>query len=299
LKNNNEALVIGPFGFGKVHIREYLNRKFKKVYLLSKKSNKFPLKIKSLNLKLSDRKKVSILKKDNLRILKKNTLVSICSPNNTHLKYLNNKNIKNKKVLCEKPIIWDKKYSVKRLKDKTNEILKEGNGRILFNDFSRYYTQQIKKKIKIGKLEQIKIYYQVSSKNEKDLSVDLLIHAIAMIQELINIDGNLEIINFKKQKEKHYYKFYLNKTVIVFEFINKTMNKSKLKITLNRKLFVRKHKYFNEDVKVSFIHNKKEIKINNPIKIGFNKFLLKKKSSLNLLDKQLKISNLFFKLISI
>ena len=152
MKNNNEALVIGPFGFGKVHIREYLNRKFKKVYLLSKKSNKFPLKIKSLNLKLSDRKKVSILKKNNLRILKKNTLVSICSPNNTHLKYLNNKNIKNKKVLCEKPIIWDKKYSVKRLKDKTNEILKEGNGRILFNDFSRYYTQQIKKKNKNRKI---------------------------------------------------------------------------------------------------------------------------------------------------
>ena len=298
MKNKKEALVIGPFGFGKVHIREYLNKKFNKIYLLSKNFNKAKSRQKEFNLNHGAQNKIFFLKKKDLVSLKKDLFVSICSPNDTHLDYLNNKNIRNKNVLCEKPLIWDKSNKLHFLKKKTNQILKKCGGKIIFNDFSRYYTQQIKKKAKIIKINRIEISYEVKSKNEKNLSVDLLIHLIAMTQELIDIDGVLKIINLEKKKNVHYYKFYLNETLVIFELKNKNINKSKLKIKLNKQLFIRNHKYLNGNIEVSFIHNKKEIKIKNPINIGFERFI-DKTNNLNYSKKQLEISNLFFKLISI
>ena len=80
--------------------------------------------------------------------------------------------------------------------------------------------------------------------------------------------------------------------------MNKNIKKSILKIKLNQEEFVRIHKHVNNDLVVYFKNNKKFIKIKNPFNIGFSNFIKKKQNNNKFVDKQLKISELFFKLLS-
>jgi len=294
-----KSLVIGPFGFGKNHIRQYLKNNFQKIFLLSKNPSKCLNKKKSLTISKKNESKIICLKKKSLKDFSKNSFISICSPNETHHFYLKNKYILKNKILCEKPLIWNKNDDLKKQLHISTALLFKSKGNVIFNDFSKYYSSQIKKIEKFSKIKNISINYTVKSSTEKNLSVDLLIHLIAITQDFIEISDNLKKLKIIKIKNFHYYEFYIGKTKIRYSLLNKNIKQSILKIKVNKSLYTRKHVNINNELNVFFQKKAKKFHIKNPFELGFNFFLNSSTNQRKVnLVKQLKIVKLFFKLLS-
>lgn len=294
-----KSLVIGPFGFGKNHIRQYLKNNFQKIFLLSKNPNSCLKKKNSLTISKKNEGKIICFKKKSLKDFSKNSFISICSPNETHHLYLKNKYILNNKILCEKPLIWNKNDDLKKQLLSSTDFLLKSKGKTIFNDFSKYYTSQIKKIEKFSKIKSISINYTVKSSTEKNLSVDLLIHLIAITQGFIEISDNLKIIKIIKIKNLHYYEFYIGKTKVKYRLSNKNINQSILKIKINKSLYTRKHVNINNELNVFFQKKSKKFHVKNPFELGFNFFLNSSTNQRKVnLVKQIKNIKLFFKLLS-
>ena len=294
-----KSLVIGPFGFGKNHIRQYLKNNFQKIFLLSKNPSNCLNKKKSLTISKKNISKIICLKKKSLKDFSKNSFISICSPNETHHLYLKNKYILKNKILCEKPLIWNKNDDLERQQLISTDLLTKSKGNVIFNDFSKYYSSQIKKIEKFSKIKNILIDYTVKSSTEKNLSVDLLIHLIAITQGFIEISDNLKIIKIIKIKNFHCYDFYIGKTKIKYRLSNKNIKQSILKIKVNKSLYTRKHVNIKNELNVFFQKKSKKFDFKNPLDLGFNFFLNSSTNQRKVnLVKQLKNVKLFFKLLS-
>ncbi len=279
MNKSNTVAIIGPGRIGKIYLRELIKLKYSNFFLYGGKT-KFDLK----NLKYLE----NSLKQNNIRIkhfkhmndsIKKCDLVCICSPSNTHLKYLKLlENIK-AKIIVEKPLV-----TLEDLKKiNINDFLYQNifkKKKVLCSYPVRFYSKEIKRILKLKHLKYLKFQYHTIGKNTyKDIPEDLLPHAFSFIYEFFkNKVKNIKNLKKKQFENNWNCNFQIENTKIFFDFKqNIKGKKSKLNIFLNNFKITRESKILsNGDLDIFLKINKKRMKIKNPMSqnINYNNYKL-------------------------
>jgi hypothetical protein len=273
--------IIGIRGIGKIYLRELSLLGIKKIYILGK-SYKNSLKNK---LSLQNESIVEIIPCKSINDLKNKKLdiICICSPTNTHLKYIN-KFLKTKsKLIIEKPLFDLKNLSDKQISLITRNLFKRYSKKIITNLPLIEYANSLKTKFKINnkEIKKINFKYHTSGKNfYNDIAIDLLPHSLSFLLFFFRIKKDNININYKIVT-KYGWKssFTFNKINCIFDF-NENINRkhSILKVSINDKNYLRVQK----NNKSRLIKNHEYIKsgilykkINNPMSISIRKNLSK------------------------
>lgn len=240
------TLVIGPRGVGEIYLRNLSNHQID-VYSTNYKKNKDLLKNYNIN----------ILKKIDNK--KKYNLIIICSKTNTHAKYIKKFENKCDKIIVEKPLAWFP--SIKENIVFFNSI---NHNKIITNLPMISIAKDLKKYIS-DKIKTIVFDYSTGGKNfYKDISIDLLPHAISFIFQFLKI-YKLNLISYKINKNSNVFSFHINNIIYKVIISQKFNNKSNLKITINNKVFKRIHKKVNNKFMVFLKNKNKMISIKNPM----------------------------------
>ncbi len=273
--------IIGARGIGKIYLREILNLGVKKIFILGR-SYKNSLKIKS---ELDNNFSEKVIPCKSLRELKdkKLDLICICTPTNTHIKFIK-KFLKTKtKLIVEKPLFDVEKLSLKEINRITNLLFNNYSKKIITNLPLIEYSNSIKSKFNINqkKIKNVYFKYYTSGKNKYDnIAIDLLPHALSFLLFFFKIKINEIKINrriIKKASWKILFSF--NDIKCLFDF-NQNINRKKsiLKSSLNDQNFLRIQKknitrYVKND---EYIKSGKLIKkIENPMSKSIKKNLNK------------------------
>ena len=263
-----KALIIGPSGIGKVHIRELLKNKINKIAVLGKKYKKN----RNTELNIFNSKSLKFLNFKNFNQVKKFNpdITCICSPFFLHLDHINKCEKYSKKIIIEKPFFWLKSKNVKNIEFITKNLLKKLKNKARVNlPMTSLASQLINKKEIPIRIKNFNFkYYTKGKKIFNDIPIDLLPHAISFF---MTIDRqrikNFKIINVKKSKFKWISKIIINDVVCNFLFSqNKKKKESFLSFDINNSSYIRKQTVVNKEY-VSSIkkNNKKIIKIKNPM----------------------------------
>ena len=286
LLNKKSIGIIGVRGIGRIYLRELSYLGVKKIFILGK-NFKNSLKYKQsyekeLKLKILPCKSIKDLKS------KKLDIVCICSPTNTHLKYIKSFLLTKTKLIVEKPLFWENNISLKKAY-KINELLfKKYPNKFLTNLPLLEFSKNLKEKFSINKTKIKKInfkYYTSGNNLYKNIAVDLLPHALSFLlyfYELKTSAINIKSIIVKKNIWKA--KFYFNKIICSFDFNeNVKRKKSLLKISINNKHYIRQQKSniskfyrTSESIKTGNITKKIENSMSISILNNFKKLLEKK-----------------------
>ena len=203
--------------------------------------------------------------------------VFICTPPEQHLDNIINALKYEIPIFCEKPLIWNKKFT----KDDFNkhlEFIKSSKNRKLFCNFANNNLLKllIKKACLKEDLKFFKfLFYTHGIYENKEIAIDLLPHGIAMLTYLIGFEGNIKKYTEKYERHKFICNFYLNDAEIEFEFAQSSTFDRKFKIQFNDRVFERK--IMNEDglYKVWFDEHKTNNRypMENPFEIEVKEFL--------------------------
>jgi hypothetical protein len=272
--------VIGPSGIGKIYIRELIALGAKTIHIFGKRY------LNSLKLKKEIEKefkiKIIVLKNiKQLRLLKLD-LVCICSPSNTHLKYIDLFAKKKTKILTEKPLFWLKDNTIQKNIKIIDQLFEKFSQKLLTNLPMIYYTKSLKNQfsIDIKKINKITFKYYTSGKNKyKNIGADILPHALSFLYSLFPIkDEKFKIQYIKENKNSWKTRFYLKKILCFFDF-DQSLNRKKslLIIKINTKTYSRKQNiqsrlYAN---KIFICNNRIKKKINNPMTEAIKANILK------------------------
>ncbi len=268
MRQKHSAAIIGPGRIGKVYLRELIKLKYSEIFLFGGKKKPDFNKIDFIkNLVKKKILKIKYYKNLNEKI-KECSVVCICSPSNTHLKYIKLLENTKVKIIVEKPLIsLEDLNKINISKFLFQNILKKR--KVLCSYPVRFYAKEIKKIIKTKKIKYIKFKYHTTGKNTYEhIPEDLLPHAISFIFEFFKKKVN-NLSKFKKNQFKNKWNctFQIEKTNIIFDFKqNIKAKESKLEIFLNDFKISRYTKSLsNSDLDVFLKINNKKHKIKNPM----------------------------------
>ena len=273
--------IIGVRGIGQVYLRELSIIGVKKIYILG------------TNYKNSIKNKNLLQKDSNLEIIpcssiedfksKKLDIICICSPTNTHLKFIN-KFLKTKsKLIVEKPLFDLRNLTDKKIKLTSKNLFEKYPSKFITNLPLIDYTNSLKKKFKINKkkIKDIKFKYYTSGKNlYKDIGIDLLPHSLSFLLYFYSIKkNNIEIKSKIVKKNIWKIKFKFDNINCTFDF-NENVNRKKtiLNIDLNNNSFLRVQKKHKSKLSRSYEYIKNGTslkKIDNPMSTSIKKNLKK------------------------
>ena len=279
MKDANSAAIIGPGKIGKIYLRELIKLKYLKIFLYGGRKKIDVEQLGFLEEKLKKKITINHYKKLNKKI-KKCNIICICSPTNTHLKYIQLLNNLRSKIIIEKPLV-----SIDDLQNiNINNFLKKNileRKKFLCSYPLSFYAKTIKKIINKKKIKKIKFKYHTTGKNTyKNIPEDLLPHSISFIYEFFKSKIN-NFKNFKKKEYKNKWicSFQIENTKIIFYFKQNIKSKnSKLEIFLdNLKISRETVSLPNHDLNTFLKIKNKRFKIKNPlsenIKLNYNKLV--------------------------
>ena len=286
-KNNkkiNTAIIIGPSGIGKVHLRELIKFGVQNIGLVGKKFNKTRTYILS--------KKNKKIKFYNLRSIKKikdlePNVINICSPTKNHYAHIISAKKLCKSLIIEKPIFWIKNKKKSNFKTAEN-LLNNNNNRIFINLPMISLAKQITSKTNLIKIKKLDFNYFTKGKNTFDnIPIDLLPHALSFLFTLnSNSLKSFNILDIIKNKKFWSCKIMINDCLCKFFFkqdINRKESRLSFKINHDsylRKQFIKNDIYLNKILK----NKKKLINIRNPMTEYLN-FILKNLNKKDVLKK--------------
>ena len=258
------ALVLGPSGIGKAHVRVLADYGMKDIYL---KGNKFePSRLKIMGLK--KRNGVNFHNLRNLKGLKKKIEIScICTPVEKHLNHiLLLKKICNR-IIVEKPLIWKDKS--KNNYEISKKILKDKPEKKIFVNLPMIsLANQLIKKVKMKKIDNFDFnYFTAGKQNFNNIAVDLLPHAISFFLTLKKSYKNIHIYKTIKKRNSWKCNIKIDNCNCNFNFTqNKDIKSSKLSFKINNDFYARKQIKIGDNYQVSLIKNySKKIRLNNPL----------------------------------
>ena len=258
------ALVLGPSGIGKAHIRVLTDYGIKNIYL---KGNKFkPNRINIMGLKKNIN--VNFYNLKNLKELKKKIQISsICTPFEKHLSHILLLKKFCNRIIVEKPFIW--RNNSKNNYEVAKKVLEEKSKKKIFINLPMVsLASQIKKIEKLKKINNLKFNYFTAGKQKfNNIAVDLLPHAISFFFTFNKDYKRISVFKILKKKDSWSCKIKIDDCKCNFKFIqNKKRRISKLSFKINKNLYVRKQIKVANNYQVSLIKNSsKEIKLSNPL----------------------------------
>lgn len=284
----DSAVVIGPSGIGKAHLRELINFGIKKISVLGKKYKKDRLKIekkKYKNVNFFNLKKIQEIKKF------KPDIINICSPTKFHLNHIKlSKKISNR-IIVEKPLIWSK--DKKNLNSSISKKLLNANKIKIFVNFPMISLANQLKKYENNKIKQLTFSYFTNGKNKhNDIGIDLLPHAFSFVLTLLNFRlSSFKIITVEKKINSWNCKIQIKNCVCNFYFKQNIKKKfSEMKFSINENSYTREQ-YLKNGIYINTLikNNKKKIQIKNPMTDNL-KYILKNIDSKVALKKNNKIT---------
>ena len=262
----NEVLLVGPSRIGQAHLRELINSKFSKIYLLGKKFKRN--RIKNLKFKLSKNIKLFNIKNISEAKKKNFNLISICSPTNFHYQHINILKNSSNFFIIEKPLIWIKKKHISNF-EMSKKILINNKNKIFVNLPMISLANQLIQKKKIPKIKNFAFSYFTNGKNiYDDIAVDLLPHALSFFFQLTKKNlKNFNIVKVSKTKFKWKCKLRIDECDCVFSFKQGIKKKtSKLTFRINNYNYIRKQVKIGNNYIFKLIKNKKKtIRLKNPM----------------------------------
>jgi hypothetical protein len=267
------ALIIGPRGIGRAHIRQYIINKIKKIAVLGKKFNKNRI----IDLKIPAKKKLNLINVKNYKEIEKFNpqIVSICSPHYTHLSNLKKISFLNSRYIIEKPFFWVKNVNENYIINHTKYLFNKYKNRLIVNLPMTSIANQLKKKF-IIKEEIKKIdfnYFTDGAHQYNEIAIDLLPHAISFVLSMQNnFLYNFKIKSVKSFKFSWRCKIIINNVLCNFFFKQgQKLEQSHLSFNLNNKKYLRiQEKINNNEFKNYLLINNKKIFINNPMSESLN-----------------------------
>lgn len=257
------ALVLGPSGIGKAHLRVLANFGVKNIYVKGKnfKSNRLDF------LGLNKNSKTNFHNLKSLNKLKKKVQVSsICTPVEKHLSHLLHlKKICNR-IIVEKPFIWN--FKKNNYKISKNILNKKSSHKIFINLPMVSLADQLVKKEKIKKINDFKFnYFTAGKQNYNNIAIDLLPHAISFLLTINKKYKKIKIIKIINKKNSWRCDIIIDKCNCHFNFIqNKNKKSSQLSFQINKNFYIRKQIKKGDNYQVSLIKNaSKKIKLSNPL----------------------------------
>ena len=194
--------IIGARGIGKIYLRELIDLGIKRIFILGR-SYKKSLQIKS-QLDENIRFKVIVCKSLKEFKDKKLDLICICSPTNTHLKFINYFLKTKSKLLVEKPLFDISKLSSKKINKITNILFNKYSNKFITNLPLLNYTNSIKSKFNVNakKINYVHFKYYTSGKNKyEDIAIDLLPHSLSFLLFFFNIKISDIKIKYRKNNK--------------------------------------------------------------------------------------------------
>ncbi len=267
--------IIGSTKITKIHSRELIRNKVKRITFVSRKKNKakkFLSEVIKEQDALFDYSNHSIFKK------KKFDIISICSNSKFHLKNIFFIPKQKTKILIEKPIInLNEGDNFKKKLDKI--YLHHKN---IFVSYPMYYLAKSFKKMlkfKKKKIEKIEIYYQTVGKhNYRDIFLDLAPHAFGLIFSFIKFKdvSKLSLSKIEIYKNKFICAGKLGKIKFSITFIqDPTKAKSIFNFFINDEIIKRITKYKDKNFMNYLKYKNKFIAINNPMSEVVRNFIKK------------------------
>jgi hypothetical protein len=288
------AAIIGTSKIAQIHLREFIKKKFKIIYVATRNPKKI---IKILKKKSVTATKIIPVKLLELKKLNYN-FISVCTPTRMHHKHIFF--LKKKKTIffIEKPLI-----SYLRLGKKFDSIYNKiysSNLKILVS-YPMYFmalTFLRKFKINLNTIKKISIHYQTTGNHKNHhIAEDLLPHALSFfygiffnkIKFLKFISSN--VYNFRNRWSCK-IKFNFLKLNIFFTE-NNSLKKSNFYFKIDKKKFIRKMKLKKNEPEVSISYKKKSRKIKNPMNMNINSLLNYKNFKL-IYDRNKKMTDFIF-----
>ena len=267
------ALIIGPRGIGRAHIRQYIINNIKKIAVLGKKFNRNRI----IDLKIPVKKNLNLINIKNYKEIEKFNpqIVSICSPHYVHLYNLKKISFLNSRYIIEKPFFWVKNVNENYIINHTKYLFNKYKNRLIVNLPMTSIANQLKKKFIIKKeIKKIDFnYFTDGAHRYNEIAIDLLPHAISFVLSMQNnFLYNFKIKSVKSFKFSWGCKITINNVLCNFFFKQgQKLEQSHLSFNLNNKKYLRiQEKINNNEFKNYLLINNKKIFINNPMSESLN-----------------------------
>jgi hypothetical protein len=288
------AAIIGTSKIALIHLREFLKKNFRTIYVATRNPKKIIKILKNKNIKGTKIIPVKLLalKKLNYKFL------SICTPTRMHHKHIFL--LKKKKTIffIEKPLI-----SYLRLGKKFDSIYNKIyslNLKILVS-YPMYFmalTFLRKFKINLNTVKKISIHYQTTGNHKNQhIAEDLLPHALSFFYGIFF--NKIKFLKFISAKVYNFSNRWSCK--IKFNFLilniffteNNSLKKSNFYFKMDKKKFIRKMKLKKNEPVVSINYKKINREIKNPMNMNLNGLLNYKNFKL-IYDRNKKMTDFIF-----
>ncbi len=230
---------IGMIGFGliaKVHAKILFknNRPIKYILVKSDQS----IKKTKLFFEKEFAYSPKITKDKDFFFSKKIDFLYICSPPNSHLKFLLKAFNKKIPVFCEKPIFWNSKLNLEEFNETIKILESHKNKNFLVNTSNTYFLKSLILNIK-EKIQKFKFVFHTNGSSKfKEISEDLLPHGLSLLIEIFGLSKIKEIKKITSESDVN-YNFLYSGAKIEFEFKEDPSIEKKMIIQLNEHMFTR------------------------------------------------------------
>tara|TARA_A100001015_G_scaffold21172_1_gene24115 strand:- start:1135 stop:2004 length:870 start_codon:yes stop_codon:yes gene_type:complete len=201
--------------------------------------------------------------------------VTICSPPETHLKYIKESLKYNLFIFCEKPFFWFRNINKNKINLEFTKIKKLNRKKIIVNHSSVCFIEKIKNKNRLPKIiKYFKFSFFTNGIHEDhEIGVDLVPHASSIIIDLL---GERNILNLKRKVSKSDYilNFNYGTTNVEFHFHQDKEGKKIFEFEINNQIFTRIQEGFGNTYKAFILdkHIDKKYEIEDPFLTKIKKF---------------------------
>ena len=266
--------IIGARGIGYTHARHYNELGADIAAVLC--SSELSAKTVADNLKKIYDKKVSYYHNLDDFLSEDLDAVSICSPPEKHFDHISACFEKNIPVFCEKPLFWNKSFTLPKINHQISFIKQHKNRRLFVNTSNTIFIDTIMKiEDKLLNCKNLSFEFFTNGNYKGiDIAKDLMPHGISL---LIHRMGNCAVDNFTFESTKHSFfcKFSYGKCEVNFDFRQNPEGPKHMRIISNNNSYTRIQTGNHSSYKVSLINDKTKeiINIKDPFRVFIERFL--------------------------
>lgn len=199
----------------------------------------------------------------------------ICSPPDTHLKYIKKCLKNNLFVFCEKPFFWSENIDTSIIDYELREINLLNKRSIVVNHNNTSFIRKIRQENRLPKkINNFKFSFHTNGNHKGfGIGIDLLPHASSILIDLL---GEKNILKLEKQVSK--YNFNLNfmygDTFVEIDFCQNKKIEKQLVFVINDQKFIRVQEGSGDTYKVVIYDKKfeKRYEIEDPFETKIKKF---------------------------